>query len=244
MRVGNLSAEYQFLVLDPELCPIVKHSSKKFNKTMRYKATFADNTEYSLFGPEYFGDKPVFWRSHQSNLIGFSVEVCVKGRPKKVLDTINQVEIKFNINEEFDDWFIKNQSRDFDFGFSSMAKESDVIFEASRRAEEIVELFKSELMILKNYPFDAWRIDGGYKELEKKIKIGLSSMKLIESRNPNYSKSINFQKLKKIFRVPFESKIENFNILSISKQSHDKLEVSSLIELCNLNIKKITELNK
>lgn len=48
---------------------------------IRYIATFKNGSNFLLFDEDYFGDKAVFWRSHESNTNGFKVEVCKKGIP-------------------------------------------------------------------------------------------------------------------------------------------------------------------
>tara|TARA_B100000963_G_C22415679_1_gene575323 strand:- start:121 stop:756 length:636 start_codon:yes stop_codon:yes gene_type:complete len=211
---------------------------------MRYKAIFKDKSQHSLFGEEYFADKRVFWVSHQSNLLGFSVDVCKKGRPIKIFDSTNQTEIIFNNDRDFDDWFTKNQSSDFDFGFSCLTNESEIIDELKKRINQILYFLKEELSILETSVLNPWRIDGGYKELEKKLVLAQNSIELIESKNSEISKSDTFRKTKKGFEVLKEIKIDNQDIIAFSKQTHEKLEQSKLIDLCKLNIKRITELNK
>lgn len=208
---------------------------------MRYKVIFKDKSECSLLGEEYFNDKRIFWISHQSKLISFSEDVCRKGRPVKVIDSMNQNEVLFSNDQEFDDWYTKNQSRDLDFGFSHLTKESEIVTEAKTRINQILDFLKDELATLQENTLNPWRIDGGYKELEKKLIVAQTSIEVIESRNPEFSKSETFQKIKKGFEIPQEIKVDDLNIVAFSKQAHEKLEQSKLIDLCKSNIERIIE---
>lgn len=90
---------------------------------------------------------------------------------KKILDSANQKEITFENDSNFDEWYTKNQSSDLNFGFSNLTKESNSITEAKSSLNHILEFLKDELSNLESNTLDPRRIDGGYKELEKKLKL-------------------------------------------------------------------------
>ncbi|MFC5048827.1 hypothetical protein [Aquimarina hainanensis] len=157
---------------------------------------------------------------------------------------MNQNEILFSSDKEFDDWYTKNQSRDFDFGFSDLTNESEIINETKIRMNQILNFLKDELSKLEKSSLDPWRIDGGYKELEKKLIVAQNSIEVIESRNSEFSKSDTFKQIKKGFKIPQDIKIDSYNIVAFSKQAHEKLDQSKLIELCKSNINQIIEQKK
>ncbi|MGD1840582.1 MAG: hypothetical protein ACFB0B_06745 [Thermonemataceae bacterium] len=162
----------------------------------------------------------------------------------QVLDTTNQKEIIFEDAAAFDDWYLKNQSRDLDFGFSHLTKEAEIVTEAKRRINQLLDFLQTELATLQKQPFNSWRIDGGYKALEKGLKLANCSMEMIASKNTQLEDSLVFQKLKRIFNSPLAIKVEGCDIISFSKLPADKLDPSKLMDFCKVNIKQIIELNK
>lgn len=81
----------------------------------RFKVTFADNSTFTLFGEEYFADKAIFFKAHQSNLEWFQKVVKEKGRPVKVRDIQENVSMLFESEKDFDAWYVENQSKTIDF---------------------------------------------------------------------------------------------------------------------------------
>jgi hypothetical protein len=209
---------------------------------MRYKTIFTDNTEHFLFGEEFFSDTAVRNRVHHTNLIDFSIVVCEKGRPIEVFDSIKNEQIKFESTAHFDNWFYKNQSSIMDFGFSDLSKIEEIIQEGHKRVNIMLDYFDEELIKLEQSTFDPWRIDGGYKELEKISKLGITSMNILQSKNKHLLKNEEFNKLNMCFNVINKTRIGNHNIITFSKLQHEQLDANILRQFCRQNIVELKRL--
>ncbi|WP_440066948.1 hypothetical protein [Tenacibaculum discolor] len=195
---------------------------------MRYNAIFKDGSQFSLFGSEYFNDMHVFWKSHQSNLIRFSAEVCKKGRPIKVID--NENEIVFNNELEFDNWYKMNQSQQLDFGFSHLTDNETIFDEGKVKIDKMIEFLETELNDLKTKPFDPWKHDGGYKELDQLCHISIISLEIINSKIGLNDK---LRLIKTCFETPIKFVIDNHNILTYRKKlPHERIDPKKLISFC------------
>lgn len=203
---------------------------------MRYIAIFKDGSQYSLFGSDYFNDKAVFWRSHQTNLVGFSVNVCSRGRPVEIIDGVEK--IFFKTDSEFDHWYLRNQSKHIDFGFSHLSENKEILEDAINRIGEIIKFIETELEELKAYPFDPWKYDGGYKELNKMCLLGITSLTKILSGNDLDS---SLYLIKQCFETPDNMIIDQHSIFSYKKLAHEKINPNRLIEFCEINIDTITK---
>ena len=203
---------------------------------MRYSVTFKDLSEFSLYGEEYFADKAIFWRVHQTHLISFRLYICKKGYPIQVHDELNNELKSFKEPIEFIEWFKKHQSPNTDFGFGELDNSDEIVVAIKHRLKRILDWHKRELNDLSSKKFDAWRLDGGYKELELITQLGLASFQVLEQKNEIIPKSPEYIKLKNGIALPLESKINSINIINYSKQAQDKLNKERLIEFCKQNI--------
>jgi len=184
---------------------------------MGYKIIFNDN----------------FNLQHQSNLISFSVEVVNKGIPKKVIDE-SKVKIEFNNDESFYSWFKRNQALEFDFGFAELNNEKLIQSECQKRNDLIIETIREEISELKSEAkFNPWRINGGYKKIEKLSLVTIKSIEKLEEKKVIYLKST-----KSIFDT-----INDSGLIDYSKK-HDSIEPKKLLDLCQITLKKIEKLNK
>ena len=211
---------------------------------MRFKVTFKDGTIYSLYGQEYFADKAVFWRSHQTNLIGFSLKVCELGTPIEIEDVLLKNGIRYGNQAEFLEWFKRHQSSEADFGFGKLADRQKIINEILRRLSQIEIILKEEIQKLNKEPLNPWRVDGGYKQLEKASKLGVCSLKRINRSHPDLFNDDLLNILIDCFSVPIQAKIENETIISYSQGQHKNLEREKLIKFCKLNLLEMNRLKK
>ena len=200
-----------------------------------------DETTFSLNGEEFFGDKPVFYRVHQSHLVSFSVAVCQKGEPIEVEDRNIGITTKFRTKQDFKEWFTKNQSRDIDFGFSDLSEKNIIVLEVLKRLSEIEILLIEELQILSTRVLNPWRIDGGYKRLDKASKLGVCSIQKINENHPEILSTNLYNLIVECFSVPNELKIGDETIISHSRSKHEEMNKDKLIEFCKLNLKKLGE---
>ncbi|WP_378187527.1 hypothetical protein ACE939_04180 [Aquimarina sp. W85] len=200
---------------------------------MGYKIIFNDNSEFSLFDSSYYNDKAIFNIQHQSNLISFSVEIVNKGIPKKVIDE-SKVKIEFNNDESFYSWFKRNQATEFDFGFANLNNEKLIKSECQKRNDLIIDNLRKEIDVLKpEVKFNPWRINGGYKKIEKLSLVTIKSIEKLENKKVKYLKST-----KSIFETVNES-----GLIDYSKK-HDSIDQKKLLDLCQTTLKKIEKLNK
>lgn len=206
---------------------------------MRYKAKFDNGTIYSLFGEDYFTDKAVFWRAHQSNLIEFSVLVCKLGHPIEINDSIANTVIYFTNKQAFETWFGQNQSKEIDFGFSDLKERETIVFECLNRLEQIEQVLNEEIQVLNSEPLNPWRFDGGYKPLEKLSQLGICSINKIKSNYPMLMCDDLFLLMEDSFATPNKIQIQGETILSHCKNQHDKLDKEKLIVFCQLNRERI-----
>ena len=112
---------------------------------IRYKAEFNDGTEFSLFGEDYFNDKAIFNRHHQTNVDDFCVVVAEKGFPVSIEDLYVKESLGFQNMETFKLWFQSHQSIAFDFGFSGLENLTDIENECKKRIYNIINFLTIEL---------------------------------------------------------------------------------------------------
>lgn len=200
---------------------------------IRYKATFKDDTQYSLYGEDYFNDKAIFWRHHQSNLVNFSNCVAEKGRPVNILDTYSNTLIELNSPDEFDIWYRKNQSSEFEFGFSDCDSREEIYRAGIERSNKMIEFLKQEIKALEKEHFDIWRIEGGYKEFATIINTSLRSLENIKKKSSQYEDLIN--KLETIFNSLLVTALNGHNIIDYSNKGKEIIP-GDLLKLCQLNL--------
>lgn len=206
---------------------------------IRYKAEFTDGTEFSLFGEDYFNDKPTFNRHHQTNVVDFCVFVAEKGFPIRIKDIYLGESLGFQNIESFNFWFQRHQSIDFDFGFSGLVSLADIENECIKRIDDIINFLIIELKeLLSIKEFNPWRLDGGYKSLERTCRVSIASLESCNARL-NFS-SYKLNVIKEIFIVPM-NKIDNLSLISYSK-THSDIVPEILIELCAKNLERLKKL--
>ena len=206
---------------------------------IRYKAEFKDGAEFSLFGEDYFNDKPTFNRHHQTNVVAFCVIVAEKGFPIKIKDVYLEESQSFQNIESFNLWFQRHQSIDFDFGFSDLENLNDIENECKKRIDNIINFLTIELKeLLSIKEFNPWRLDGGYKSLERTCRVSIASLESCNTRL-NFS-SYKLSVMKEIFIVPV-NEIDNLSLISYSK-THSDIVPEILIELCRKNLEKLKKL--
>lgn len=75
---------------------------------IKHKITFSTGEIVSLYGEDYFGDKKVFWDSHQTQLNGLLKKARELGGPFKVVEYPNAQEHEFMELKSFTDWLSKS----------------------------------------------------------------------------------------------------------------------------------------
>jgi hypothetical protein len=206
---------------------------------IRYQIEFRDGSQFGLYGEEYFGDKAVFWRHHQAHLIGFSEEVCVRGRPVALFDHLKQLRIPFGSPLAFDQWFHSNQSKSLDFGFSELSEPGRIQEEGLVRLEEMVQFLENEIGLLRGKKLDPWRIDGGYRALEHTARLGALSLEIIFQDHPHLYQHPWLKRMKEGFEIPTSGNADHPDLISYAKSKHEDLDKKLLLELCLYNLVQI-----
>jgi len=199
---------------------------------MGFRAIFNDNSEFSLYDSSYFNDKAIFNLKHQSNLISFSVKIAEYGIPKSIIDDSENT-IEFKNSESFETWFKRYQSVSFDFGFADKVDKKEITAECKKRNDLIIELLTNEIKELKKeQKFNTWRLNGGYKNIEKLVLVTNKSIEQLENKKVEYLKTT-----KLIFKI-----VEKSNIISHSKK-HNEIEPDKLLTQIEKTLKKIEKTN-
>jgi hypothetical protein len=71
---------------------------------IRHQITLANGAQVSLYGEDYFGDKRVFWETHQHLLKQLLEQVEQVGPPIQVLQLPEELTIHFDKVSAFKDW--------------------------------------------------------------------------------------------------------------------------------------------
>lgn len=211
---------------------------------IRYIAHFKDNSQFSLYGDDYFNDKAIFNRHHHSNLVDFSKNVAAKNRPYKVSDQYKNIEILFNNDAEFDEWYKINQCSEPDFGFKTIESKNDIIEskeiiiqEAFEKIDRMIDFIKLEIENLTiERQFNHWRIDGGYKVLDTITKTSIESINRIKEINILPLNLV--EKLDLIFRIPSTTHSHKTDLISYSRKSLE-IDTNLLLKLLRENLELI-----
>ncbi|MFK7796795.1 MAG: hypothetical protein AB8E82_05020 [Aureispira sp.] len=71
---------------------------------IRHQITLANGEHISLYGEDYFGDKRVFWETHQRLLTQLLEQVDQTGSPIQVLQLPEELTIHFDQVAAFKHW--------------------------------------------------------------------------------------------------------------------------------------------
>ncbi len=206
-----------------------------------YNIKFKDTSEFKLHGSDFFGDRIEFSRHHNENLLHFSLEVCNKGRPARLYTSYEDKILTFNSDTEFDEWYLKNQSRNLDFGFSDVKTIEELNIEVNKRIEVIKTIFIEDLEDLQSGELYFRYYYERYNRLLKEVKISLKSIDVLLSKH-----QFDEEKLKK-FHLLFQSpllEIEGKKSLAFYNKTTEKtISKKEMIQLIkthySLFIKKI-----
>ncbi len=209
---------------------------------IRFEVKFSNGSKYNLYGKDYFTDKRMFWEAHRSKLIGFCSKVCEKGIPVEVYDKELQVSTKFKNEVEFENWFKENQSTEPCDCFEDVFDDQSFYKRGKRDVSEMKDFISNEIDRLKKKPFNVWSIDGGYKNIKMKSKVGLASINVIKDcwdENKIDEKLIN--ELELIYNIPNQSLVKGFTLLNYTKQKHANIDPQDLITLLQKNLDLINK---
>ncbi|WP_282042965.1 hypothetical protein [Winogradskyella flava] len=75
----------------------------------RYEIELASEEKLWLFGEDFYKDKNLFWKSHQTKLKELCLKVCLNGFPIVIRDLQFKTELVITSQIQFNYWFKNNQ---------------------------------------------------------------------------------------------------------------------------------------
>ena len=87
----------------------------------KHKIIFNDNSDFFLYGQDYFNKNDQLWDIHQEKLSQFCTKVSNQGFPLEIIELNTNESISINSYKSFENWLNKNQY----FRYKSVQKFSD-----------------------------------------------------------------------------------------------------------------------
>lgn len=75
----------------------------------KYEIDLQNTKTVFLFGEDYYGDKPNFWKYHQTQLTDLYQSVLETGFPIQITDMKNNNILMVHSKKEFQEWLEANQ---------------------------------------------------------------------------------------------------------------------------------------